>query len=108
MEKTMPTGSLITIRNKHVHPAPAIEVAGRYLSTFEGHCGDQVIILIDREAGVGEILHGDMDWESYPISRGDPFPKMFLSLPERLWVAASWCAALELTDIESMALLSRM
>jgi hypothetical protein len=66
---------------------------GMYHGYFEGTCGDQWVLVIDRKDKRGVLRGGDAGWKNeYEVVDGKA-PQLVLGNEEQAWLRACWAAA---------------
>lgn len=82
---------------------PTIETGKRYISAFEGRCGDGWVISIDRKTHEGTLTSNDIE-RPRSISKNEPYGNLILDPGELLWLKACWMNILksDLAAVEKM------
>lgn len=88
---------ILQISNHHTAscgtPPQMEERVGQYLGYFENQYGEQMIFVLDRRSGTGQLYAGDAGWET-PYEVVDGVAKELILTPEEaLWLRACWKAA---------------
>ena len=94
---TFKGGRLLEIDNLHIAECgslPSLDAADKYVSYFEGGCGDQWLFIGDRKTGNAVIRGGDAGWPTkYIVSRIKPCPvNLVLGEEEKQWIIACFMA----------------
>ena len=77
-----------------------IETGERFISAFEGSCGDGWVLSVDRKAHEGTLMSNDIE-EPRAINPTEPFGNLVLDAGEALWLKACWVNILR-TDLASV------
>lgn len=75
-------------------PEKTIETGQRYISAFEGSCGDGWVLSVDRETHEGTLISNDID-EPCEVDKNKPFGSLILDQAESLWLKSCWAAILQ-------------
>ena len=66
-----------------------IETGKRFISAYEGRCGDGWVLSVDRKTHEGTLMSNDIE-EPRSISMREPFGNIVLDVGEVLWLKACW------------------
>ena len=82
---------------------PVIETGERFISAFEGRCGDGWVLSVDRRTQEGTLMSNDID-EPRSVSKREPYGNLMLDPGEALWLKACWMNILrvDLTSVEKL------
>lgn len=86
---------MLTIQNQHVDSAPTFDLTNaRFVSYFEGSCGDQWVCIWHADQPEAFFYGGDCGWE--PMTYRKIATKVVLGRAEAAWVVA---CSLSLADL---------
>ena len=93
-------GTLLTIPNLHVAPAPEMNGRGyEYIAYYRSRVvSDQWITWI--AAGQMYLAGGDIDWHIHPVKNGKALGGLIMAFDEEVWLMGQWTVARALGLLE--------